>query len=595
MAYGKHINIGLEIHQQLNTSNKLFCSCPILKSENFPFSTTRRIRAVAGEGGKIDPAALYEMTRGREFIYRSDNISSCLIELDEEPPKQINEDALYITLQVCKLLSSSSVEEVHVMRKTVADGSAVSGFQRTALVGVGGQVKTSFGKIGIQTVCLEEDSSVDMHTGRPEYRIDRLGVPLVEIATAPDMHSPEETMAAAEKIGTLLRSLNVRRGIGSIRQDINVSIEGGERIEIKGFQELDRIAEAVNNEVLRQVALLEVRDELRKRGVRDAPEKVIDVTHVFRNTESFVRKSLADGKVLASVLHGFGGLMKKELGDRTLGKELSGYAAAYGYGITHSDEDMEKYKLTEEFMELRKLLNAGQRDIVFIVAGKGPEKGITAVIERARYCLIGIPKETRVADGAGSRYTRPLPGSERMYPETDVPVHTISGIKVSVPKTIEERTAELKKLMPEDMANQLARSEKYYLYENLTKKFNVDAVLVATTLLSTVKDLKRRGLDVDKISEDELEKVFAYAASGRMPKSAVPTALEGIASGKTAEEIIQSLEPVNEKKLRSIVNEAVDANAGQKESVIMGIVMAKVRGRADGSMVAKLLREAMRK
>src|SRR3989338_5038102 len=595
MSYGKEINVGLEVHQQLNASNKLFCLCPIAKTENFPFSANRRIRAVAGEGGKIDPAALYEMARGREFIYRFDNTTNCLIELDEEPPKQINDDALYITLQACRLLSSSPVNEVHIMRKTVADGSAVSGFQRTALIGIGGHIKTSFGGVGIQTVCLEEDSSVDMHTGRPEYRLDRLGVPLIEIATEPAMHSPEQAMEAAEAIGTLLRSLNVRRGIGSIRQDINVSIEGGERIEIKGFQELDKIAEAVKNEVSRQVALLEIRDELRKRGVKGLQGKIVDVTHVLRDTESFVKKSLTDGRVLASALPGFAGIMKKELGDKTLGKELSGYAAAYGYGITHSDEDLEKYKLGREFAEMRKLLNAGERDVVFIVAGKTPEKAVAAVIERARHCLIGIPKETRVAEGAGSKYTRPLPGSERVYPETDVPVRSISGIGVSVPETIKEREAGLKKLMPEDMAHQLARSEKYCLYENLAKKFNVDPVLVATTLLSTLKDLKRRGLDADRITEDELEKVFAYAASGRVPKSAVPKALEGIASGKSAEGMMQALEPMDEKKLRSIVNEAVHANAGQKESVLMGIVMTKVRGRADGSAVAKLLREAMRK
>ncbi|HLD83301.1 MAG TPA: Glu-tRNA(Gln) amidotransferase subunit GatE [archaeon] len=587
--------VGLEVHQQLNTTRKLYCFCPVAKSDSFPRSITRRIRAVPGEGGKIDPAALYEMTKGREFVYSFNDETTCLVELDEEPPSGINDEALRIALQACKLLSSSAVEEAHVMRKTVADGSAVSGFQRTALIGMGGKVKTSFGNVGIQTVCLEEDSSVDMHTGRPEYRLDRLGVPLVEIATEPEMHSPEEAMEAASVIGTLLRSLNVRRGIGSIRQDINVSIEGGERIEIKGFQELDRIAEAVKNEVSRQSSLLEIRGELRKRGAMEASGKATDVTHIFRNTESFVKKTLAGGgRVLASVLPGFAGIMKKECGDKTLGKELSCYAAAYGYGITHSDEDLEKYKLGKEFAELKKLLNAGERDVIFIVAGKSPEKALAAVAERARHCLVGIPKETRAADGAGSRYTRPLPGSERMYPETDVPVRVISGIAVDVPETIEEREAQLKKLMPEDMAHQMACSEKYYLYENLMEKFKPDPVLLATTLLSTLKEIKRRGLDAERITEDELEKVFAYATSGRIPKSAVAQALEGIASGKSAEEMAQALEPMGEKKLRGVVQETVRGNAGQKESVLMGMIMGKVRGRADGSVVTKLLREAMR-
>ncbi|MBI4014732.1 MAG: Glu-tRNA(Gln) amidotransferase subunit GatE [Candidatus Aenigmarchaeota archaeon] len=587
------VKIGLEIHQQLDTAHKLFCACPILKEESFPLSAKRRMRAVAGEMGNVDPAAFYEAAKGREFTYRFNPRTSCLVELDESPPNVINEEALRITLQACKLLHAEPVDEVHVMRKTVADGSAVSGFQRTALVALGGSIKLKSKMLRIQTVCLEEDSAPS--SGVNEYRLDRLGVPLIEIATEPDIASPGEAREAAEAIGTLLRSLRVRRGIGSIRQDINVSVPGGTRVEIKGFQELERIPDAVSNEIARQESLLGIKEKLAARKASAGGTK--DVTSTFAASESeFIRNALNEGgKVIAGILRGFASLLREQCGDRTFGKELSGYAAAYGYGIMHSDEDVAKYGLTREFSKLKEIMGASQNDLIFIVAGRAPEKAAHAVLERASLALQGVPKETRVADGVGSRYTRPLPGSERMYPETDVPFTSLGGMKVDVPQTIEERERDLKKVLPPDVAAQLARSGSYHDYENALKKHKIEPMLVATTLLSTMKELKRKGLGVERITEDELDKLFALVESGKIPKSSVTKALEAAALGATVEEAAKALAPLNAKELAQIIEETVKANPGREESALMGMVMSRVRGRAEGNEVAKLLKDAMKR
>src|SRR3989344_593495 len=402
------LKVGLEIHQQLNTSHKLFCYCPPIESEEFPITTERKMRAVTGELGEFDPAALYEFLRDRQFIYKSHPDSSCLVELDEDPPKNLNLEALKIALQVSKLLFSDILDEIHVMRKTVIDGSAVSGFQRTSLIALNGELETSFGKIDIETISLEEDSApaLKKYNGTIEYRLDRLGVPLIEIATAPQIKSPEMAKEAAEKIGLILRSTKVMRGIGTIRQDINISISGGARIEIKGFQELEKIPKIVENEVARQFFLLEIKEELNKRGLKNIISNPEDVTGLFKETKNnFLKKKLQQGeKIHALVLPKFSGLLKKECGDRTFGKEINGYAQAFGMGMIHSDEDLQKYQITYEFSELRKKLKAEERDIVLIIAGKNPEKAVNSVLQRAKYCLVGVPEETRVADDIGSKY-----------------------------------------------------------------------------------------------------------------------------------------------------------------------------------------------
>jgi glutamyl-tRNA(Gln) amidotransferase subunit E len=597
------LRIGLEIHQQLDSGHKLFCGCPIMKSDDFPISVTRRLRPAAGELDVVDPAAIYEFLRKKKFVYKLNPGSSCLVELDEKPPDPVNSKALEVALKMAKMLDAFVVDEVHVMRKTVIDGSSVSGFQRTALVSIGGSLETSFGKVGITTMSLEEDSATALQKGPDfvEYRLDRLGIPLIEIGTAADMHSPEEAKETAEKLGTLLRSFPVVRGIGSIRQDVNVSIESGARIEIKGFQELEKIPVLIENEVERQISLLEIRDELTKRGFRERIDRQTpptDVTTVFANAKGFVGSVVkAGGKVFAARLPLFSGLLKKQCGDRTFGKELAGYAEAFGFGgIIHSDENPEKYNFVNEFAKLKAMLSADERDAVILVAGEDEKnivKAMNFLVARAFDCLSGVPEETRVANGIGSKYTRPLPGSGRLYPESDIPPIKIDRnylVKLELPKTIFEIQDELEKILPKEMAGQIVRSRYYPLFDEFR---NFGPGLVASVFLSVFTDLRRRGFDIDRITKDHLFKIFSLVKKGEISKDALTDIFELLSAGVEVDEVIAEFSSLSEDEIRAAVSEAISKNPRKNESAIIGIVMQQLRGRADGKLVAKIVREAL--
>ncbi|MFH0832364.1 MAG: Glu-tRNA(Gln) amidotransferase subunit GatE [Candidatus Aenigmatarchaeota archaeon] len=594
------LKVGLEVHQQLDTKHKLFCNCPIIKSDEFPSEIKRRIRTSASELGEYDPAALYEFLRERTFVYKINAESSCLVEADEEPPRQINDEALRIAIQICRLLNCDLLDEIHVMRKTVIDGSSVSSFQRTSLIGMNGFIETDYGAIKISTVCLEEDSApaISRSSGTVEYRLDRLGIPLVEIATSADIASPEQAKEVAEKIGLLLRSTNVLRGIGTIRQDVNISIENGARVEIKGFQELAKIPKIVENEVRRQLDLIDIKNELHKRGTREVKEEFVNAMQVFRNTNcTLLKKIISDGGIiLAARLQNFSGLLKRQCGDRTFGKELSSYAAAFGFGIIHSDEDLSKYNLITEFDILKKELNAGERDLILIVAGRNPDKAMRAVLQRAGYCLIGVPEETRVSDELGSKYTRPLPGAGRMYPESDIPPVWVSRElrTVEIPKTLLEKEAELGKKLPDEIVSQLIKSRDFPLFEELIKKFDIEPIIIANLFLSTFKDMRRCGLATEKIRKEDIESVLALLESKRISKDSLPAIFTALIEGKSIEDIANDFSMLADPELESMISDVVDKNPGKKESILMGLVMAKVRGRADGESVSRILKMKMK-
>src|SRR3989338_6132727 len=257
------IKAGLEIHQQLDT-NKLFCNCPaILRNDAPSIQVKRKLHAVAGETGEVDVAAKHEAARDKEFAYQGYD-TTCLVELDEEPPHLINEEALEIALHVALLLNCEILPITQIMRKTVIDGSNTSGFQRTVLIARNGYIETEQGKIRIENVSLEEDAAriIGKENGQTLYRLDRLGIPLIEIGTAPDIKNPEKCKEVALYIGEILRSCKVKRGIGTIRQDINVSIEYHPRIEIKGFQDVKMFVPTIIKEIERQKQNLTSKNKL---------------------------------------------------------------------------------------------------------------------------------------------------------------------------------------------------------------------------------------------------------------------------------------------------------------------------------------------
>ncbi|MFH0948981.1 MAG: Glu-tRNA(Gln) amidotransferase subunit GatE [Candidatus Aenigmatarchaeota archaeon] len=588
------LRVGLEIHQQLASGHKLFCRCKIGKSAEFPLEVRRKLRPAAGETGSYDPASAYEFLRNRAFVYRSDPQTSCLVELDDDPPKNINEVALVTAIKICRMLGCNVLEELHVMRKNVTDGSSVSGFQRTMLMGIGGNIETSFGNVGIQTVCLEEDSApVLKKTGDAiEYRLDRLGIPLVEIATLPSLHSPEQVRETAEKMGVLLRSVDVVRGIGSIRQDVNISIEDGSRVEIKGFQELEKIEKVVENEVTRQVSLLEIRNELHKRGVKQIDSIIVDATDIFAATKyDFIRKIIDNDGIVLACSFPFSGLMGKQCGDRTFGKELSGYAEAYGYGLTHSEE-AEKYKLTNEFEQLKRELKTGDRGVIIIFAGEDPRNAANAVVSRAKECLNGVPEETRVSDDIGSKYTRPLPGSDRMYPESDIqPISTRKYENIETPKTLIEKADELKKRLPNEIVSQLISSQSFPLFEEFSEKFNIDPLVVARTLLFTLKELKRGGVPIENISKSDIAKLFGLLEESKITKQSLPKILELLAKGEKLETAAAKFAALAEEGIIKIIEDIMLENPNKSEPVLMGLIMNRLQGRADGETVMKILRK----
>ncbi|WP_293029122.1 Glu-tRNA(Gln) amidotransferase subunit GatE [Natronococcus sp.] len=603
---------GLEIHQQLDTATKLFCQCPteLREPEESTRRFTRYLHPTRSELGEIDDAALEESKVDREFEYLAYD-STCLVEEDDEPPHELDREALETTLEVAQLMEMNPVDQAHVMRKLVVDGSNTSGFQRSTLIATGGEIETSEGAVGIEDLLLEEESAqrVAETDEGVRYSLDRLGIPLVEIGTSPDISSPEQALEAAERIGMLLRSTGkVKRGLGTIRQDVNVSIAEGARVEIKGVQSLDDIDDIVRNEVARQAELVEIADELieHEAAVGDSQ----DVTEVFENTDSGVIGGAlsSGGSVMAVLLEGFDGLVGREIApDRRLGTELSDHAKRHGAGgIFHTDE-LPAYGVTdEEVAELREAVGADPEDAVAIVADNTAtaESAIEAVAERARTALEGVPEETRGANDDGTtRYLRPLPGAARMYPETDVPPVEPDPSEVPEPELLTEKVERYQTEydLGSGLAEQVAYGRRMPLFEDVVAE-GIDPTLAATTLESTLTELRRDDVPVENLTDEHLEEVLEMVEDGDLPNEGVGDLLAALAEepDRTAEEAAEAegLGGADESEVREAIVEVVERNEDQVEeegmqafSGLMGECMGALRGKADGDLVSRLLRE----
>jgi glutamyl-tRNA(Gln) amidotransferase subunit E len=607
---------GLEIHQQLDTATKLFCACPTERRE--PEEATRRftryLHPTKSELGEIDEAALEESRVDREFEYLAFD-TTCLVEEDEEPPHRLDEEALSVAMQIATLLDATVVDQAHVMRKIVVDGSNTSGFQRSTLLARDGAITTEAGPVGIEDLMLEEESAgrVSETEAGVRYALDRLGIPLVEIGTRPDIRSPEQAREAAERIGMLLRSTgDVKRGLGTIRQDVNVSIEEGARVEIKGVQSLDDIDSIVRQEVGRQVELLDIAEQLQERDA--AVGEVRDVTQVFEGTDSgVIAGALSGGGAVTAVpLYGFDGLVGHEIQpDRRLGTELSDHAKRNGAGgVFHTDE-LPAYGVTEAELErLRTAVDVGPDDAVAIVADnpETAELAITAVAERATAAIDGVPEETRDATEDGTtRYLRPLPGSARMYPETDVPPVTPDPSDVETPELLTEKVERYQTALDleEGLAEQVAFGVRMPLFEEAVAA-GVDPTFAATTLESTLTELRRDDVPIEQLDDDVLLAVLQLVETGDLAKEGVNEVLATLARNPelSAEAAIEEagLAGVGEKAVREAVLEVVERNSEQIAeegmgafSALMGEAMGALRGKADGEIVSDVLREEIGK
>ena len=618
------LTVGIEIHQELATKHKLFCSCPPRLSDKEPdYTFTRKLRPSQSELGEVDPAALFEFLKGKTIIYQGNHDTNCLVEMDEEPPGPLDPEAIDISLTFSLMTDGVPLDEVQVMRKTVVDGSNTGGFQRTSVVSLGGAVKVDGKTYHLEQVAVEEDAArkIAEEGDTITYRLDRLGIPLIEITTAPEMHTPEEAYKVAARIGAILRATGmVRRGLGTIRQDVNVSIRGGAIIEIKGVQDLNLLPTITEYEARRQVTLLEIAEELKKRGVTPASlrQEAADVSEVFKETGSKILGAALKrgGKVMAVKLPGFSGLTGRELcPGRRLGTEMSDHAKFGGgvKGIFHTDE-LPGYSITaEEVHVLRDRMAAGEADAVVIVADEERKcvAALGAVVDRAEQALHGVPAETRSANPDGTtRYTRPRPGAARMYPETDVkPVKVtpekLEELRAALPEMPEVRLRRFMKeySLNEKLATQVVDSDYMGLFEELAREGH-STTLLAVTLTEDLTKLRRDGVPVEGLTDEALRDAFTLVKEGAATKESLPDVLTWLAEnrGKKARAAVSALgfDMMTIEELTALVNSVVEEKADLVAELgvramgpLMGVIMGQVRGRAKPQEVQRLLRSAL--
>ena len=515
------------------------------------------------------------------------------------------------------------MDEVHVMRKVVIDGSNTTGFQRTCIISLGGNLTVDGKIIPIQQISLEEDAG--RKTGESKnsvtFALDRLGVPLVEIATGPVINTPNEAGKVALAIGQTLRATRrVKRGLGSIRQDLNVSIKNGALIEIKGVQELALVPKVIELEVQRQKTLLEIREELKNRNVKefDLKEDFKDLTSLISSSQSkIIQSALKQGGIFQAVkLQGFSGLLRRELipGVR-LGIEMAKRAGFWGRvgGVFHSDE-LPAYGITQQEKDtISEHLKCGLNDAFVLIADarENTIDGLRAVIDRAKEAITGVPEETRTANpDATTTYMRPRPSAARMYPETDVPPVEITGERVhrvseNMPRMEEEITKEIESkyhLSPKQ-ASQLVGSEYLPTFEGITKESpHLSPSFVATVLTESLRSLERDHVQVENLNDARLRQVFQLIAEGKTAKESAVEILKWMAERPiaNANEAVEQLHlgMMSMEELAGIVsgivasNQALVKEDGAKAiGKMMNLVMGEVRGKADPKLVNEILKD----
>lgn len=554
--------VGFEIHQELS-GRKLFCPCKCELSEEILGKVERRLHISESELGTLDRAARFEIRKGLKVIYEI-TPNSCLVELDEEPPHQINRQALKTAIKIALALNCSPIEEIHVMRKIVVDGSNPSGFQRTALIARNGFLQVSDLEVPIATVCIEEESArlIKRERGSVVYRLDRLGIPLVEIATEPVKCTPEEAMEIARSIGTLMRQIGgVRRGIGSVRQDVNVSIPGGSRVEIKGAQELELLPKIIELEVLRQKRLLKLKEK-----VKNVELRVMDVTELFSGCRCRIiaRELEKGGRVFAMLVKGFKGLLGFEIQPgRRFGTELADHAKLFGLGgIIHDDEPLAKYGIEGEVARVRRLMKAGPNDAIIILAGPEAQarEALKSIKERIIQVPVGVPQEVRrvLSDGT-TAFMRPMPGAARMYPETDLEPYVLTRSFVEqAKKELEERMSVLEEVRNElgEYGERICVSKYLEIYLEYRQK--VEPRELAIILIEKLPYLRRKFREP---TEEELRDVLDFIALGFGQKEFLAIMEEKLEKGGKAKEIAEKLgirkmsDEEIEKELRKLKKE----------------------------------------
>ena len=620
------LKVGFEIHQQLATKSKLFCNCSCKEAEQYDHAFMRKLRPTQSELGAYDPAAMFEASKMRTVEYRAASGSSCLVEADEEPPHDVSNEALETALIFSLALNSDVMDEIHVMRKIVIDGSNTTGFQRTMLVASGGYIEVAGKKVGVQSICLEEDAAKLIEDNKQvrKYGLDRLGVPLVEIALEPVTGKPDEIMQVALTLGRLLRaSKRVARGLGSIRQDVNVSVQGGAVVEVKGVQQLDQLIKVIEHEMRRQHGLNIIAQKLKERkvDVDKIGDRIEEVTGVIGKAQSKIVKKILDtpdSTFRAIRVPGYAGMIGFEpYKDIRLGKELGKMVRFYDLeGVFHSDE-LPNYGITEnEVAAVREKLQAGDSDAFVIVGGPRDkvEFAASAIIQRLKAAVAGVPAETRAAMLDGTTvFLRPRPGAARMYPETDIPPipvteSTLASLEGKVPKSWDEIVDSLasKYNLNKKLASQIFDSDYLAVFEEIASRTKVQPTFVASKITEDVTSLQRQGLDASVLTDDVMMETFAKLDSGAIAKESVALIFEKLMKKEagTVDDAIKSTgaSSISDEELGNGLDAIIEEHkAVVKEkgmgalSTLMGRAMAKFRGKADGQKINAMLKDKLQK
>ena len=619
------LKVGLEIHQQVLTQKKLFCRCPARQySKEFDAEILRHMRPTLSELGEYDGTALMEYKTRKEIIYQINHKSVCTYEMDDTPPFEINDQALEIALEIALLLNYKLVDEIHIARKQYLDGSIPTGFQRTTIVGIDGWIPYKDRKINLIQLGLEEDACREVSdVGHQRVFVtDRLGMPLIEMVTGPEMHTPQEAADVANVLRYLVRSTGkVRTGIGAARQDVNVSIAGGTRIEIKGVHRIPLIPLLIYYEAMRQHALLKIRQELKKRGItkKTFQANSHDVTQLVANsTWDPIRMALKRGeKVHAVNLKNFMGILSypTQTG-KVFSKEISDRVRIIAC-LTRLP-NMLTSESTEETIEsftwnkIRKTLKTASRDSVILVWGVEEDisTAVKEIIIRAKEAITGVPGETRQAmiDGTNG-FERILPGPDRMYPDTDLPPleilpDRIENIGRNVPVRIWERDKKYQKWgIPEHLWTIIAISPKATFFEELVHKYSVPPTMIARFLFEISKYWRRNGFDFEHLKDTDWHIFFSMAEKNPALLEKGKNLLEKYMQEKNRFEIILEsflIDGKSKKTLESKIAEIIGQFRGKVKSenehkYFMGLAMSTFRGFIRGEEVSRKLSEIIGK
>lgn len=641
-----NLKVGLEIHQQLATKSKLFCNCSCEESKEYDRSFLRKLRPTQSELGAYDPAAMFEFSKMHTVEYQAALGSSCLVEADEEPPHDVSKEALETALIFSLGLHSKVMDEIHVMRKIVIDGSNTTGFQRTMLVASGGYLDIAGKRVGVQSICLEEDAAklIGDDKGVRKFGLDRLGVPLVEIALEPVTGRPSEIMQVALTLGRFLRaSKRVARGLGSIRQDINISVQNGAVVEVKGVQQLDQLVKVIEYEIRRQHGLIVIAQKLKERNVdiKKVGDRIEDVSDVLGNAASsrIVKKILEGGGVIIAIkAPGFAGMIGFEpYKDVRLGRELGKLVKFYDIdGIFHSDE-LPNYGITEEEVAaVKQRLQMNDSDAFVILGGPNDKVRFAsdAIIQRLKASVDGVLAETRAATPEGNTvFLRPRPGVARMYPETDILAiaitdSTLVSLADKPPRQWDEIVDSLaeKYNLNRKLASEIFDSEYLDVFEEIASITKVQPTFIASKLTEDLTRLQRQGLDASVLTDQVIKEVFTRLDRGSITKESVVLIFEKLMKNEpNIVKIVNKQINVNvgedmEAKIVNVAIEAVGAISISDEelskgldriirnnmamikekganalSTLMGRAMAEYRGKANGQKVNAMLKDKMSK